>query len=199
MFLFTEWVPRLNMRGRDKPAPSATRGPSVAMAAGTLLVGLGISLAPPSALSTTDDSPPIASSTLDPAKIERGRYLAQITGCNDCHTEGYAESGGNVPESRWLAGSDLGWRGPWGTTYAANLRQLMANLSEDQWVNFARNLRARPPMPWFQLRDMNDGDLRSLHHFVVSLGPDNASVPKFVPPEQEPVPPFVVFPVAPAQ
>jgi mono/diheme cytochrome c family protein len=54
--------------------------------------------------------------------IERGRYLVRITGCNDCHTEGYAEAGGEVPEEQWLKGSALGWRGPWGTTYGTNLR-----------------------------------------------------------------------------
>jgi hypothetical protein len=31
------------------------------------------------------------------APIERGQYLAKIGGCNDCHTEGYAEQAGNMP------------------------------------------------------------------------------------------------------
>jgi hypothetical protein len=25
-------------------------------------------------------------------------------------------TGGNIPESQWLMGDKLGWRGPWGTT-----------------------------------------------------------------------------------
>ncbi len=53
---------------------------------------------------------------------ERGRYLVRIAGCNDCHTPGYAESGGLLPEARWLVGDKLGWHGPWGTTYPTNLR-----------------------------------------------------------------------------
>lgn len=40
--------------------------------------------------------------------IERGRYLVEIAGCNDCHTLGYAQSGGQVPESTWLTGDSLG-------------------------------------------------------------------------------------------
>ncbi|MDX1527262.1 MAG: cytochrome c precursor, partial [Gammaproteobacteria bacterium] len=83
------------------------------------------------------------STELDPAKVERGRYLISISGCNDCHTRGFAESSGNVPESKWLSGDSLGWKGPWGTTYPSNLRRLLASLSEDQWVHFARNMKSR--------------------------------------------------------
>jgi hypothetical protein len=68
---------------------------------------------------------------------DRGRYLIKITGCNDCHTPGYAEAGGKIPEKDWLTGDSMGWRGPWGTTYASNLRQYMQLLSEDQWVKTA--------------------------------------------------------------
>lgn len=53
---------------------------------------------------------------------ERRRYLVKITGCNGCHTPGYAETGGKVPEKEWLAGDSMGWRGPLGATYASNLR-----------------------------------------------------------------------------
>ena len=64
----------------------------------------------------------VASGEPDSRQIERGRYLVKISGCNDCHTAGYAMTGGNIPESQWLMGDKLGWRGPWGTTYPANLR-----------------------------------------------------------------------------
>lgn len=66
----------------------------------------------------------------DTAMIERGRYIARIAGCNDCHTPGYAMSGGQVPEQAWLTGDAVGWRGPWGTTYPTNLRLRMAAMSE---------------------------------------------------------------------
>ncbi|MET0680313.1 MAG: hypothetical protein ABWZ41_04865, partial [Burkholderiales bacterium] len=82
------------------------------------------------------------------ADVKRGRYLVQISGCNDCHTPGYPESNGKVDEKLWLTGSPLGWRGPWGTTYAANLRLAAQKLTEAQWMQRARN-ELRPPMPWF--------------------------------------------------
>ena len=46
----------------------------------------------------------------------RGKYLVQIAGCNDCHTPGFMQKGFDVPESDWLVGVPVGWRGPWGTT-----------------------------------------------------------------------------------
>ena len=64
--------------------------------------------------------------------VERGRYLAIIGGCNDCHTDGYLQAEGDVPEDRWLLGSPVGWRGPWGTTYPPNLRLSVQALTEDQ-------------------------------------------------------------------
>ncbi|MEJ2396973.1 MAG: cytochrome C, partial [Gammaproteobacteria bacterium] len=36
--------------------------------------------------------------SVDKKLLERGRYLVRIGGCNDCHTAGYAESGGKTPE-----------------------------------------------------------------------------------------------------
>jgi hypothetical protein len=66
-----------------------------------------------------------------------------------------------VPESEWLTGDALGWRGPWGTTYPTNLRLFMQDLTEDQWVKKGKTLNARPPMPWFNLRDMTTSDLRA--------------------------------------
>ena len=59
--------------------------------------------------------------------LDRGRYLVKIAGCNDCHTTGYAEAGGKIPEKQWLTGDQLGFRGPWGTTYPINLRLYMQN------------------------------------------------------------------------
>ena len=40
----------------------------------------------------------------------------RIGGCNDCHTGGYLEKTGAVPERERLTGDTLGWQGPWGTT-----------------------------------------------------------------------------------
>lgn len=134
----------------------------------------------------------------DPA-VERGRYLAKIAGCNDCHTAGYPQSGGTVPESEWLKGDALGWRGPWGTTYPGNLRLYAAGITEEQWLTVARTARFRPPMPWFALRDMTDEDLVGLYRFMRYLGPAGEAAPSYVPPGQEPAGPYVSFPAPPEE
>lgn len=126
--------------------------------------------------------------------IERGRYLTKIAGCNDCHTPRYAESGGQVPEKEWLTGDALGWSGPWGTTYAANLRLAVAGMSEQEWVQRARSARYRPPMPWFALRDMSEADLRAMYRFIRSLGAAGKPAPAYVPPGEKVNGPVVRFP-----
>ena len=78
------------------------------------------------------------------------RYLVTIGGCNDCHTPGYMEKGPAVPESEWLTGVPVGFQGPWGTTYPANLRIVMKSMNEAQWLKHARQERL-PPMPWFNV------------------------------------------------
>jgi mono/diheme cytochrome c family protein len=130
--------------------------------------------------------------------LERGRYLARIGGCNDCHTPGYAGSGGRIPEAQWLVGDRVGWQGPWGTTYPANLRLALQNISEEQWLKDARQRQLRPPMPWFALRDMSDEDLVSLYRFIRSLGPAGEPAPAYLPPGVEPQGPAIRFPKPPS-
>jgi hypothetical protein len=131
--------------------------------------------------------------------IARGRYIARIGGCNDCHTQGYAESGGKVPETKWLLGNAVGYRGDWGTTYAANLRNYIHGLTEDQWVTAAHSAQLRPPMPWFTLRAMNEPDLRAFYRFVKYLGPAGTAAPAYEPPGKAPRGPAVEFPRVQAQ
>ncbi len=126
--------------------------------------------------------------------IDRGRYLVKITGCNDCHTPRYAETGGQVPEAQWLTGDALGWSGPWGTTYAANLRLVLVGISEQEWIRRARTVQYRPPMPWFALRDMSDADLRAVYRYMRSLGPAGQPAPAYLPPGAKANGPVVQFP-----
>jgi len=130
--------------------------------------------------------------------VARGRYLAKIAGCNDCHTDGYMEKDGNMPEAQWLTGSAFGWRGPWGTTYPVNLRLLMQSMTEEQWLTYAATLKARPPMPWYVLHQMTKDDLRAFYRFVRHLGPAGEPAPAYVPPDKEPNPPYATFPAPPA-
>ena len=125
--------------------------------------------------------------------VERGRYVVGIAGCNDCHTPGFAMKGGQVAESEWLTGDALGWRGPWGTTYATNLRLYIPTLTEDQWVKKAKTLSTRPPMPWFNLHRMTDEDLRAIYRYVRDLGPAGKPAPAYVAPTAVPAGPYVQF------
>ena len=137
--------------------------------------------------------------TLDSKTVDRGRYLVRIAGCNDCHTPGYLLSEGKTPEKLWLTGDSFGWRGPWGTTYPPNLRTLVQSLTEGQWVVMAKNLKARPPMPWFNLNEMKNEDLRAIYQYIQHLGPGGKPAPAYVPPDKEPNPPYALFPPPPPQ
>ncbi|ESR26917.1 hypothetical protein [Lutibaculum baratangense] len=125
--------------------------------------------------------------------VERGAYVAATSGCHDCHSGGFAESGGHVDPATALTGVPVGFRGPWGTTYPVNIRAYMAELSEDEWVARARDMKTRPPMPWFSLNIMEESDLRSFHRYVASLGPVGEPMPDYVAPGETPQTPVIDF------
>jgi mono/diheme cytochrome c family protein len=134
----------------------------------------------------------------DAKQIERGRYLLTVGNCNDCHTAGFAPRSGEVPEKEWLLGDGtLGLRGPWGTTYATNLRLSLSKMSESQWVQYAKALKTRPPMPWFNLNKWTESDLRAFYRYVRQLGPAGEAVPAALSPGQAPKPPFIQWPTQP--
>ena len=133
-----------------------------------------------------------AASGVDETPIGRGRYLVSITGCNDCHTAGYPQRGGQVPEQDWLTGDTVGFEGPWGVSYPANLRLSMNRLTEEQWLAMARAERL-PPMPWFSLARMTDDDLRAIYAFVKWLGPKGDPAPLALRPGEAVTTPVIVF------
>jgi len=123
--------------------------------------------------------------------IARGKYMVQTGHCNNCHTAGYTRKEGDVPENERLLGSaPLGYRGPWGTTYASNLRLTVQNFTQTQWVKYAKAIQPRPPMPWWSLRDTTDQDLGAMYQYIKQLGPAGESAPAYLPPDQEPKPPY---------
>ncbi|AVO49538.1 cytochrome C [Melaminivora suipulveris] len=135
-----------------------------------------------------------ASSSPKAEQIERGRYLVRVGGCNDCHTPGYGASGGKVPERQWLTGDTLGYSGPWGTTYAANLRRQAAEMTQRQWLAMAQHQPMRPPMPWTSLQAMAPRDLAAVYQYLRWLGPQGDAAPRYLPPGTPPSGPAVVFP-----
>ncbi len=128
---------------------------------------------------------------------QRGRELLFQSGCHDCHTPGFAMNGGQAPESAWLIGDQLGWNGPWGTSYATNLRVRLNTLSRDEWRAYARVMKARPPMPYWVLNRMSDADLDAIWFVVQSLGQAGVPAPAALPPGVEPSGPAVRFPSPP--
>jgi mono/diheme cytochrome c family protein len=155
----------------------------------TILVLFALALPVPRAWATPSPAPPAGANR---ASVEHGRYLVAVTGCNDCHTAGHGERGGMTPVLDWLQGSSVGFKGPWGTSYPANLRLVVQGLTEEQWLVFAR-VERRPPMPWFALRQMSDSDLRDVYRFIRSLGPKGHPAPLPVAPGQDPTTPYILF------
>jgi hypothetical protein len=52
-------------------------------------------------------------------------------------------------------------------------------------------------MPWFNVRDMSDGDVRAIYAYLNYLGPTGQPAPAYLPPGRAPDGPIVQFPVAP--
>ncbi|MBS0409696.1 MAG: cytochrome C [Proteobacteria bacterium] len=123
--------------------------------------------------------------------VAAGRYLVTLGGCNDCHTPGWAQTGGAIPEKAWLTGSDVALVGPWGATYPSNLRLVAQGMSEDAWATMMRTRTERPPMPWMNVNRMHDADARAIYRFIRGLGPAGVPAPAALAPGQTPTTPFV--------
>lgn len=128
-----------------------------------------------------------------PTPVEAGRYLIRVAGCNDCHTPDYMQLGARVPEERWLTGGPLGWRGPWGTTYATNLRLFVQETPEDVWLSICEGRATRPPMPWDSLHFMSEADRKAIYAYIRHLGPAGEKMPAYCEPGVEPTTPYVLL------
>ena len=138
---------------------------------------------------------PAAAPAVDAGKVSvaRGAQIAIIGGCHDCHTPGYSETGGMIDPNVALAGNPVGFEGPWGTSYAKNLRLIVQPMSETDFVQYAKQFTAMPPMPWFNVHAMDETDLRSLYQYIKSLGAAGMPAPNAVPPGQKPKTPYNVY------
>jgi mono/diheme cytochrome c family protein len=134
--------------------------------------------------------PAVQAATMEQA----GEYLTIVGSCNDCHTQGWSESGGKIPPADRFAGLNLGFRGSWGTSYGKNLRTITQRQTEDHWVETLRTADGgdgKPPMPWWNTAMMSDRDLRAMYRYIKSLGPKPNGVPRGLPPGKEPTGPFI--------
>jgi mono/diheme cytochrome c family protein len=159
-------------------------------------VGSSPAMAAASAMPAAD-GPAVTAGSMERA----GEYLTLVGSCNDCHTQGWAETQGKVPPADRLAGLNVGFRGPWGTSYGKNLRTVVQRQSEDHWVEVLRTSDGgdgKPPMPWWNTKEMSERDLRAMYRYIKSLGPRPSGVPRSLPPGKEPSGPYIwVTPQAP--
>ena len=88
-----------------------------------------------------------------------------------------------------------GWVGPWGISYAANLtpdnatgigalseEMFIKTLREGKWMGVGRPLL--PPMPWQNIGQMTDEDLKCMYAYLMSLPPIHNEVPQPVTPDR---------------
>ena len=115
------------------------------------------------------------------AAIERGRQVVKTLGCNFCHTPDFMVKRSTIPEDDWLVGSSVGFFSPSGTTYPTNLRLLLNNMTENEWLVLARQMRQDSPMSWIMLPDTAEQDLRAIYKFVHYLGPKGSPAPPPLP------------------
>ena len=133
--------------------------------------------------------------------IEHGEHLVGYGGCNDCHTPGWTEHGGAAPKDVLLTGGGMNFQGPWGTTYAPNLRLYVQKLTLKQWIANLRSLKARPAMPYWTFRYLSDKDLADMYAYIHALGPAGQPAHAYVPPGQTAPMPYLrlVLPPPPVQ
>lgn len=135
-------------------------------------------------------------------KLARGKYLVTILGCNDCHTPGTFY--GSPDMSRFLSGSQMGWAGPWGVVYAANLTADagtgLGKWSEAEIVKVIRT-GIRPDgrqlaaiMPWMNFSQLTDGDAAAVATYLKTIPAVVHKVPEPVAPGVAIEGPVLTFP-----
>lgn len=131
-------------------------------------------------------------------RVARGKYLATIAACHDCHTpkldammtpdmsRAFSGRPATTPppkqrEGEITASLDLtAWAGPWGNSFAANLTPdaetgLGKRYDEAKFLQTIRTGKKPegepllPPMPWPVYRQMTDEDLKSLWAYLKTV------------------------------
>jgi len=158
------------------------------------------------ALYVTSCAPPAEKAEMTAEqKIERGHYLVWASACVDCHVPGGMY--GAPDTTRMMAGSELGWRGPWGVTHARNLTPHetgLAGWTEDEIVRAIKTGVRKdgspilPPMPWPTYSRMSDEDAHSIAAYLMSLPPIDHVIPDRIPPDGPATGPEIVIPPPPA-
>jgi cytochrome c553 len=144
--------------------------------------------------------------------IERGRYLATIGACNDCHSPKIDAQQTPDPKRPFSgrpqttmapsqnpneirASLDLtAWSGPWGVSYGANLTPepetgIGRRYTEETFIKTLRTGKKPegevllPPMPWALYKAMSDDDMRALYAYLRTIPAVKNNVRNAVPPK----------------
>jgi cytochrome c553 len=112
------------------------------------------------------------------------------------HTPLPAVPKGVIGPTQWgaLTTNDLtAWAGPWGISFAANLTPDVSGLGPWTAQEFIQTMRTGkhlgvgrallPPMPWSDIAELSDEDLKALFAYLKSLKPISNQVPPPVPPK----------------
>lgn len=146
-----------------------------------------------------EQAKPAAMSQAD--RVARGEYLVKVIGCGDCHTPG--TFAGAPDMSRWLSGTEYGFVGPWGTTYAMNLTPDstgLAGWTEDDIVRVLKagtrkdGTKVLPPMPWPWFSNLTDEDAHAIAAYLLTIPAVPHRVPTDLPPGAKAKGTTIVFP-----
>ena len=149
----------------------------------------------------------------DTVLIKKGAHLVMVSGCHDCHSPKMMTEHGPVPdpalllsghpEKLPLASYDTAtvknWvlfnmnmtavRGPWGTSFSANLTpdpSGIGNWTEQQFSNALRKGYFKgveggrmllPPMPWPNFAQFTDEEVHAIFAYLKSIKPVKNYVP----------------------
>jgi mono/diheme cytochrome c family protein len=103
---------------------------------------------------------------------------------------------GIIGSDKWggLTTNDLTvWVGPWGVSFSANLtpdaETGLGNWTDDMFIKAVRTGKhvgvgrdILPPMPWYDIAKLNDGDLKAIFAYLRTLKPIKNRVPDPIPP-----------------
>jgi mono/diheme cytochrome c family protein len=175
-----------------------------------VLVAVALAAASCSRSDTTTETTDTADSTSARAAamtpIQRGQYLAIISGCHDCHTPGTLYGAPDM--SRALSGSELGWKGAWGVSYAPNLTPDpttgLGSWTDEQILRALQTgvdkegAPIAPPMPWASYAHLTSQDAMAIVAYLRSIPAVIHRSPERVPPSGTPLTPVLEFPPPPA-
>jgi mono/diheme cytochrome c family protein len=149
---------------------------------------------------------PFSGATAADPTAERGKYLVNIAGCNDCHTPGYFL--GKPDMARFLGGSEVGFEIPGlGVFHGPNLtpdKETGLGGWTDAQVLTALQKGTRPDgrmlapiMPWHAFANLTPQDAQAIVAFLRSLPAVKNKVPGPFGPSEQPTS-FVMKVVPPA-